>query len=185
MAEMNNVVDFFMKWEGGLSRDGRDRASRYPCPMLFNGYKDWHTNKGITYQTWVHYFGHDQKHRFLTMSIEDVKDIFRRGYWDKVKGDEIESDAIAATLVSWAWGSGSKTAIKLMQGVVGTKRDGIIGKKTLKAINDSDEKELFDLCLERREKFFRDICKARPTNNAFLRGWLRRLNNFNEEFKPQ
>lgn len=185
MAKLDTkVLSFFLKWEGGLSKDPRDRASRKPCPTRYNQSYGWHTNRGITYETWVAFHGKNNDKGFFEMTHEDVEDIFKRGYWDKVKGDKIKSGAIAATLVSWAWGSGPRTAIKLMQGVVKVKKDGILGPKTLKAINDFDEKELFELGLERREKFFNDICKNRPANYKFLRGWLNRLRDFEQVFKP-
>lgn len=184
MADFKDVIDFFMVWEGGLSRDTKDSASRFPCPTEWNHSKGWHTNKGITYATWVNYFGKDRDDEFFNMTREHVEHIFKVGYWDKVKGDEIDSYAIAACLVSWAWGSGSKTAIKMIQKIVGTKVDGVIGSKTLKAINSKDEKELFDECIEARRKFFLDISKDGTPNAKFRRGWLRRLDAFEKEFKP-
>ena len=184
MANHKEVVDFFLAWEGGLSRDTRDSASAYPCRTEYNGYKDWHTNKGITYKTWVTYFSENRDDEFFNMKREHLEEIFKRGYWDKVKADDIDSEAIAACLVSWAWGSGSKTAIKMIQKIVGTKVDGVIGTKTLKAINSQDEKELFDKCVEARRAFFISISKDGTPNAKFRRGWLRRLEAFEKHFKP-
>ena len=173
-----------MKFEGGLSRDKNDSASSVTCPMMYKGHNDWHTNKGITYKTWTHFFGTEAKERFLNMEMKDVEYIFKKGYWDKVKGDNIESKAIAATLVSWAWGSGSKTAIKMIQRLVEVPVDGLIGRITIGAINDEDEKELFARCIQARREFFREITVHNPKNLKFIKGWLRRLDSFNETFKP-
>lgn len=189
MADYKHVVDFFLVWEGGLSRDSRDSASSYPCRTEYNGYKDWHTNKGITYKTWVAYFGTDRDSEFFEMKREHLEHIFKVGYWDKVSGDDIDSAAIGAVLVSWAWGSGSKTAIKQMQKLLNKlgdklKVDGVIGSKTLKAINSKDEVELFDACIEARREFFLAISKEGTPNAKFRRGWLRRLDSFNAKFRP-
>ena len=185
MANYKNIVPFFYKWEGGLSRDSKDSASSYPCPMLYKGHKDWHTNKGVTYGAWVSQFGEDNKARFFEMNSEDWGLIFKKGYWDKVKGDQIELQSIGEVLVSWAWGSGPRTSVKQIQRVLGVTRDGLIGPQTLGAINSSNEIELFDKCVEARKNFFIYIAKRRPANMRFLKGWLNRLNDFNKKFRPK
>jgi lysozyme family protein len=187
MADHKKVISFFMKWEGGLSRDGNDSASRFPCRTPYNGYNGWHTNKGITYAVWVSYFGKDQDARFFEMSEADVEHIFKAGYWDKVKGDEIDHESIAACMVSWAWGSGAGTSIKMMQKIVGTKVDGKLGAITIGAINkriDEDVNAFFNECVEARRKFFMSISEPGTPNAKFRRGWLNRLNDFTLKFKP-
>tara|TARA_R110000803_G_scaffold173441_1_gene236175 strand:- start:83 stop:658 length:576 start_codon:yes stop_codon:yes gene_type:complete len=191
MANHNNIVPFFYKWEGGKSSDVKDSASSYNC-----GVDGVHTNKGVTYNAWVGVFGKDEVERFLEMNHEDWGLIFKSKYWDAVKGDKIESQSIADCLVSWAWGSGAVTAVKQMQRVLGVSKDGIIGKNTLAAINEADEKELFAKCVEARKNFFhyiatprnanRQSTRQRYTNNQrFLRGWLRRLDSFSKEYAPK
>ena len=108
--------------------------------------------------------------------------IFKSKYWDAVKGDEIKFQSIADCLVSWAWGSGARTAIKEIQRELGLVVDGIIGKNTIGAINSSNEDDLFRRCIERRERFFRLISQRKPSNMRFLRGWLNRLADFKRKF---
>lgn len=200
-----SYVPFCKQWEGGLSRDKNDSASSFPCPTSFKDPKDgvlksgWHTNVGVTYSVWVNYFGKDKDDRFFKMSDQDWGVIFKAGYWDKVKGDLINHQSIANCLVSWAWGSGSVTAIKQMQRVLGFEKkdqDGKIGNQTIGAINNSNEKELFEKCIKERESFFRFISDPNNTNDlkmrvqyrknqSFLKGWLNRLSAFEKKFKPQ
>ena len=191
MANHNNIVPFFYRWEGGESNDPKDSASSYHC-----GVDKIHTVKGVTYKAWIGVFGKDEVERFLEMNHEDWGLIFKSKYWDAIKGDQIEHQSIADCLVSWAWGSGARTAIKQMQRVLGVTRDGIIGKNTLAAINEADEKELFAKCVEARRLFFHYIttprnaksqtARQRYTNNQrFLRGWLRRLEAFSKEYAPK
>ncbi len=190
------LIPFFQQKEGGLTRNTNDSASSYPCPTPYNGQTGWHTNKGITYKTWVAYFGANADARFFAMSDEDWGHILKAGYWDKVNADKIVPDSIAYTIVSWAWGSGPGTAARQMQKVVGVKQDGVVGNDTLNAINSyPDETELFDKCLAARENFFRSICdpanattdsqkKQYERNKTFLKGWLNRLAAFSKEFRP-
>jgi len=191
MADHKQIVPFFIKWEGGKSNDVKDSASWFTC-----GVDGIHTNKGVTYQSWVSVFGENEVDRFLKMSQKDWGLIFKSKYWDAVKGDDIKSQAIANVLVSWAWGSGDKTAVKQIQRVLGVTRDGIIGKQTLGAINKSNEVELFAECIKAREMFFRYISNpmnasgqkqriAFTNNQRFLKGWLNRLADFDKKFKPK
>ena len=69
-------------------------------------------------------------------------------YWDRWKADEIKSQSIADILVDWIWAS-EMHGIKIPHDLVGVIPDGIAG---------------FD--------FIEDICRERPANNKFKRGWM-------------
>ena len=103
--------------------------------------------------------------------------IFKVGFWDRVKADEINNQSIANLIVDWCWTSGI-WGIKFTQRVLGVKDDGIVGKKTLSAINNyPNQKELFEKLWNRRKKHFEDLAKTH--NRAkFLNGWLNRLSAF-------
>ena len=184
MANHKEIVPFFYKWEGGLSKDKNDSASSNPCPTPFNGVKGYHTNKGVTYKAWTSVFGTSQDARFFEMNNNDWGAIFKRGYWDKVKGDKIQFQSIANVLVSWAWGSGSRTAVKQMQRVLNVSDDGVIGNQTLNALHACNEVELFDKCVIARGQFFESIARRNPKNLKFLKGWMNRLKDFNSKFRP-
>jgi lysozyme family protein len=66
--------------------------------------------------------------------------------------------------------------IKLPQKVLGVKMDGVVGPKTIAAINGyGNQQELFrKLWLERKAYFER--LAQNPTQRKFLAGWLNRLN---------
>ena len=53
--------------------------------------------------------------------------------------------------------------------------DGIVGDKTIQAINNHDPKTLFTKIHERRKLFLENIVKNNPSQKIFLKGWLRRL----------
>ena len=150
----------------------------------FNGVKGYHTNKGVTYTAWKAVFGSSQDARFYEMNNEDWGAIFKRGYWDKVKGDKIQYQSIANVLVSWAWGSGARTAVIQMQRVLKVSDDGVIGSQTLNALHACNEVELFDKCILARKTFFESIARRNPKNMKFLKGWLNRLADFNKKFRP-
>lgn len=184
---IKKYVTFTKKWEGGLSRDKADSASKYPCPTPHQGKSGWHTNIGITYSAWVQYFGKDEDERFYAMSPEDWFHIFKKGYWNGVHGDEFKSQNVAIFVTGMAWGSGARQAGKSLQTAInncGVKCtvDGVIGSNTIKAANSIDPRKLFDALTDERERFFRAIAKG--DNAKFLKGWLNRLSDYRKTFRP-
>lgn len=187
MEIIDKYVKFIKKWEGGLSRDKADSASSFPCPTPYQDKTGWHTNIGITYAAWVSFYGKTKDKDFFEMSSEDWFRVFKKGYWDKVKGDEYDSVNIAIFVTGMAWGSGAYQAGKSLQKSIndcGVKCtvDGKIGPKTIAAANSIDPRKLFDALTTERERFFRAISKGK--NAKFLKGWLNRLEDYKKTFRP-
>lgn len=183
---LNDYIRICKKWEGGLSRDKDDSASKFPCPTPFKGQTGYHTNKGITYQSWVSVFGRNNDDRFFAMSDEDWFTIFDKNYFSQVKGKSFKTLNIAAMVTAIAWGSGVSQGGKHLQRALNMlganlKVDSIIGEKTLTAANNANQKQLFDTLLKVREDFFRAIAVGK--NAKFLKGWLNRLNDYRKEFE--
>ena len=112
------------------------------------------------------------------MSENEWNYIFKSGFWDKWKADEIKSQAIANLVVDWVWTSG-KYGIKYVQRILGVVDDGIVGAKTIAALNGyKSQKDLFGKIWARRKKFFEDIVKNNPSQKVFIKGWIRRLSDF-------
>ena len=55
------------------------------------------------------------------------------------------------------------------------KVDGVVGPKTLAALNAQDQEAFFEKLKKERAAYFERICVATPSNRVFLKGWLRRL----------
>ena len=166
MANLEPLGRFILSWEGGFVNDPADRGGA--------------TNKGVTLSTWCKQ-GYDKNHDGVIdvkdlklISDQDALQIMKKNYWDRWKGDQINSQPIANILVDWVWGSGV-WGIKIPQDMLGVKADGVVGPKTLAALNRQDPAQFFARLKTRREQYFRDICKSRPANSKFLKGWLRRL----------
>lgn len=117
-----------------------------------------------------HGIAHTGTEHLRAISFEEWSEILKTMFWDKWKGDEIDSQGIANLLADWVWGSGEKT-IRNAQRVIGVKADGIVGPKTLTAINSADPAILFAHLRDARESYFRNCRGAWK----YLRGWLRRL----------
>lgn len=162
MATPDKLIPHILYFEGGMAGN----VDGMIC-----------TNSGITLATFRSYYGKNKNCNDLrNMTREQWMHIFKTGFWDKWQADSIKSQSIANLLVDWLWGSG-KYGITYPQQVLGVKVDGIVGPKTLAAINNyPDQKELFQKLWNRRKKHFEDIAKS-PSKKKFLKGWLRRNDN--------
>lgn len=153
---------FIKSWEGGYANHPNDKGGP--------------TNMGITIATYRSVFGQ-------TKTMADLKKltdaqwhiVYKKLFWDKWQADKIEDQSIANLLVDWVWGSGPKS-IKLAQGVLGVKQDGVVGPKTLAAVNGQDASTLFAKLWRRRKTHFEGIVKADKSQAVFLTGWMNRLN---------
>ena len=169
MANVSKFLPFILSWEGGYVNDPVDKGGA--------------TNMGVTIATWRK-VGYDKDgdgdidvDDLRLLSKEDVLNrVLKPHYWDKWKADQITNQSVANILVDWVWASGAN-GIKIPQRLLGVTVDGIVGVKTLSALNSRNPKELFEEIKKARIKFIDDICNARPANNKFKKGWLNRIND--------
>ena len=139
------------------------------------------TNKGVTISTYEAYckkkgYPRPTIERLKNLSKEEWTEIMKTMYWDRWKADEIKSQSLANILVDWVWASGVH-GIKIPQELVGVLPDGIVGPKTIAAVNSRNPRELFDQIKLARFDFIEEICRKRPVNNKFKRGWMNRIND--------
>lgn len=90
--------------------------------------------------------------------------------------DSITNQSVANICVDWAWASGTGTAIRKVQSLVGVKEDGIVGVQTLSAINKANQRRLFSKIKSARLQFVEAIVRRDPTQKENLKGWRNRIN---------
>ncbi len=114
------------------------------------------------------------------LTFEIWTDIFKTMFWDRWHADSILSFKVAAALVDWTWVSGAN-GIKFPQRLLGVKADGVVGARTLQAVNSWKEPDrLFSLIQESRKAYHRRIAPAGSTNRVFLRGWNARVDRLTD-----
>lgn len=106
-----------------------------------------------------------------------AKQVYKTRFWDKMQGDKIESQAIAGILFDGYVNMGA-TAIKILQRILGLNDDGVIGPKTLEAINGANEIQLYTNYKAARIEFYADLAERKPALKVFLKGWNNRINSF-------
>lgn len=166
MADIKPLGAFIRRFEGGYANDPDDRGGP--------------TMRGVTlatYETYCRRRGYPRPTVERLQRISDAEwwDILRTLYWDRWQADHIRNQSIAELLVDWVWASGSP-GIRIPQRLVGVTVDGIVGPRTLAAVNGFEpQRALFDRIMRARVQFIDDIVCRRPTNLKYRRGWLRRL----------
>lgn len=161
MAKTVVLKPFIRSWEGGYAN----------IPGDSGGATKW----GVTIGTFRNIFGKEKTVADLKAMTEEQWDyIYEKKFWDKWKASDIQNQAIANLLVDWYWGSGTY-GIKLPQKVLGVKIDGLVGPKTIAAVNNyPNQRELFVKLWKEHEAYYTRI--ATGAKKKFLKGWLNRLN---------
>lgn len=168
MANIDKLAPFILRWEGGFVNDPVDKGGA--------------TNMGVTIGTWRS-VGYDKDgdgdidvDDLHLLDKEDVIErVLRPHYWNRWRADEILNQSVANILVDWVWASGTH-GIKRPQRILGVTADGIVGPKTLAAVNSMDPMELHFRIKNDRIKFIDEICQRDPSQERFRKGWLNRIN---------
>ena len=102
------------------------------------------------------------------LTVDQASDIYRRDYWDVVKGDQLPS-ALAACVFSCAVNMGNDKAVRLLQRACGVQVDGILGQNTLRAASRL-EGAVARFCAEWALAY-----TGTRNFDLYGRGWLRRV----------
>jgi lysozyme family protein len=129
------------------------------------------TNKGITHKTYADFLGRplEDVNELKNIPDDHVQMIYKNGYWDRIKGDELPAGVDFSTF-DWAVNSGPGRAAKALQKAVMATQDGAIGPKTLEAVKEYSAEDIIRSVAEQREAFYKSL----RTFNTFGKGWLRR-----------
>jgi len=154
MADFEKAIPRLLEKEGGLTNDKEDRGGL--------------TKYGITKKGYPHL-------DIAALTKPQASAIYRADYWNKMRLDEVESQAKAALLFEMGVNFGIVTVIKMAQNLIDTDADGIVGQKTLAAINGFEE-TLFVVALKLMAvDKYRRICNSNKSQKTFLLGWLNRI----------
>lgn len=105
-----------------------------------------------------------------------VYDFYKKNYWDALKADSIKSESVAKILVDWKVNGG--LSVKKIQQYLKIAADGIVGSKTIEAINKANASDLFNYIKDLRKAHYNGIVLSDSTQKKFYDGWLKRLDKF-------
>jgi lysozyme family protein len=186
MANLDLILQHVKVSEGGLSSDPRDNASSFPSSTYDpKTKKPFHTNKGVTYRTYVNYCNINKRKptdtEFIKMDDKLWKSILRSLYVAPFRLEEINSQGVAEIIFEAHWGGGGNEMELDLQRYLRQKGfniavDGNIGNATLKAVNDytkskNNEIDLIKYLTKERLAYLKSL-KDWPTYQG---GWTKRV----------
>ena len=129
------------------------------------------TNLGVTKRVYEEHGGtKDMK----DLTVEDVAPIYKKGYWDKIKGDELPS-GLDLCVFDFGVNAGPGRAAKYLQTMIGSTPDGGIGPMTLKAVAEYVEEHGLVKAIENYQDARQSYYEKLSTFDTFGRGWTRRV----------
>lgn len=139
------------------------------------------TNNGITLNTWKA-FGSDKNKDgvidakdLALMTEQDHTNILDEKFWKVAKADDINNPYLAAYVVDWMWGTGPK-AFKKMHEAFGLKPQSKMTQPLIDKLN-ANPGRAFNILHNARKQFYINIAKNDPSQEKFLKGWLRRADS--------
>lgn len=185
MAHVEKIVPFIIQFEAGIDPAGLTGEKLFEKARRTGYANDSDdlggiTMVGVTLATYTEYcrrkdYPKPTGERLRAITYAQWLNILKTMFWDRWKADEIANQSIAEILVDWVWASG-KYGITIPQQVLGVTVDGVVGSKTITAVNAQNPAEFFARIMAERKAYINRICTGRPVNNKYKKGWLRRLN---------
>lgn len=114
------------------------------------------------------------------LSRTDAIYLYQRNFWDKYEYDRINNYLVAAKIFDLSVNMGGAQAHKCIQRAVraanGTilKDDGVLGPKSIAAINACDQFALFAALKSEAAGFYRVLVRVDPNLQQFYAGWQNR-----------
>lgn len=167
MANYVDAINKVLAHEGGFVNDPLDRGGA--------------TNYGIIQAVYEKFIGKKvTTDEMKNMPKGNAIAIYKKEYWDKVGGDKIKYYSVAYALFDQAVNRGVSTVNKQVQKVLNLPQDGIMGSKTIEALNKVPEKDFLNQFLLMSKQSYESIVDRNPSQEKFLKGWLNRLSSIQE-----
>lgn len=163
MADFKKALMETLKLEGGYSDHKKDPGGK--------------TNFGITEKT-ARNWGYKGAMKDLT--LKEAGEIYKKGYWDKVKGDSLISQEVAQEAFDTAVNCGVGNASKFLQKAYNKLKkgsplseDGKIGPATVRAINSYNRaNRIVKAANAEQARYYCELVEKNEKLEAFYFGWL-------------
>jgi lysozyme family protein len=108
------------------------------------------------------------------LTVAEATQIYRANYWNKMQCAALPA-GVDLSILDPGVMSGPSRGIKFLQGALGVKQDGAIGKVTLGAVAAfSDVRGLIQAIANERDAFYAELAATIPSDVVFLTGWRNR-----------
>jgi lysozyme family protein len=170
MAEFEKLAGKLLHLEGGYVNHPNDKGGPTKYGVILATWKDYGYDKDKD--------GDIDVEDLKVITHDDAKQIAKKIFWDYFKADDIKNQSVAEFIVDWGYNSGRGTVARRLQRILGIEVDGTIGSQSLKAINNANQKKLFDALKQDRKEFIEFLVRRDPDQKVFYKGWMNRINSF-------
>ena len=171
MDRFERIFDYLLRVEGGYSDDKHDKGGKTKFGIIEEEARD---------------FGYKGDMQDLTKDF--AKNIYLKKYYLGNKLDKVVNDKVALSICDWTVNSGrngTKNAQIAINQLTNANLDvdGIIGSKTLEALNSVDSDKFLEVYHNLQRIYYKGKVEADRTQEGFLTGWLNRVQRKEEYLK--
>lgn len=109
------------------------------------------------------------------LTVNDSKKLYQKFFWDPLHLETLVNEELKLHLFDHGVNAGTKTAVKLLQRILGLTDDGSLGPITIKAAN-SYIGNIIEKYKEARQGYYLAIIAKNPKLIVFQKGWFNRIN---------
>jgi lysozyme family protein len=161
MSRFEECLARVLKHEGGFSHDPLDSGGR--------------TNLGVTQRVWEEFVGHPVSEADMrALTPQKVAPMYKIKYWNP-SYCAVLPKGLDYVVFDFAVNAGTGRSVKTLQSAIGCVSDGVIGPKTMAAINGANPKDLIAKFSDARADFYQGIVARKPDQARFIKGWLNRV----------
>ena len=158
-GEFEKALKRILKHEGGFVNDPLD-------------YSGGMTNLGVTKRVWEEFVGHPVSEADMrALTPEKVGSMYKLKYWNS-SYCEVLPKGLDYVVFDFAVNAGTGRSVKTLQQAIGCVADGVIGPKTMAAINGANAKDIIAKFSDARTDFYQGIVARKPDQVRFIKGWL-------------
>ena len=180
MADFKKIFAQTLNFEGGYQNYANDSANYNSKKELVG------TNHGISAIALEEYWRQTGVNKIPTVAdmkavTKDLSEkVYKKLFWDKIKGDLIKSYSVAWIIFDSYIASGNLKRVKRgINKYYGFEKFPVNAKslttEQIELINNANAKLLFNAIKANEIQARKDIVKNNPSQEKFLKGWLARL----------
>jgi lysozyme family protein len=161
MSRFEECLARVLKHEGGYVNDPLDSGGR--------------TNLGVTQRVWEEFVGHPVSEADMrALTPQKVAPMYKIKYWNP-SYCAVLPKGLDYVVFDFAVNAGTGRSVKTLQSAIGLLADGVIGPRTMAAINGANPKDLIAKFSDARADFYQGIVARKPDQARFIKGWLNRV----------
>jgi lysozyme family protein len=178
MAEFKTAFQKMLAHEGGYVNDPNDQGGETYKGISRNAHKNWSGWAIIDkYKSKPDFPASLEKNLELSKLIQQF---YLTNFWTPLNADLIANQTNGDSVFDFAVNTGITTTARIVQSLVGTKIDGIIGEITINKINSMDFGHFQAAFTVTKIEYYMTIIRNRPANKKYLVGWITRTLEYNE-----